>query len=182
MSKPNKCKRPSKDKEVHEYADMIRHMTDKQIWNEGHRQPTMATVEHAIKEMFEDILAVLAPHFDTDMLDYVASILGNWYHLPTDLDFVGSKQAKYDAELTPLEDDREVAAGKIYRHFKGNYYQVIDLAISSVDQSTFVVYRRLDYEPGSRLFVRPLSDFTSTVDHEKYPRFAEIKWRFTRVQ
>ena len=56
----------------------------------------------------------------------------------------------------------------IYRHFKGNYYLVEDLAKDSETLETMVVYRQL-YGDGS-LWVRPLSMFTEEVNRngQKY--------------
>ena len=55
----------------------------------------------------------------------------------------------------------------IYRHFKGDYYLVEDIAYHSETMEEYVVYRQLY---GNReCFIRPLSMFLSEVDHEKYP-------------
>ncbi|WP_100644449.1 DUF1653 domain-containing protein [Alteromonas facilis] len=61
-----------------------------------------------------------------------------------------------------------------YRHYKGNEYEVIDVAIHSEDESLLVVYRPL-YGEG-KLWVRPLSMFTENVnvDGKTMPRFAYI--------
>lgn len=55
----------------------------------------------------------------------------------------------------------------IYRHFKGDYYLVEDVALSSETMEEYVVYRPLYGE--SRLYIRPLEMFLSKVDKEKYP-------------
>lgn len=55
----------------------------------------------------------------------------------------------------------------IYRHFKGDYYLVEDIAFDSETQKEMVVYRRL-YDDCS-LWVRPVEMFLSEVDHNKYP-------------
>lgn len=65
----------------------------------------------------------------------------------------------------------------IYRHFKGNEYEVLDLAMHSETQEPFVVYRAL-YGEG-KLWVRPLKMFTEEVDkpelNYKGPRFAYVR-------
>ena len=66
----------------------------------------------------------------------------------------------------------------IYRHFKGNYYLVEDIATDSETHKEMVVYRRL-YDDGS-LWVRPVEMFLSEVDHDKYPN-VEQKYRFELV-
>ena len=66
----------------------------------------------------------------------------------------------------------------IYRHFKGNYYLVEDIATDSETHKEMVVYRRL-YDDGS-LWVRPVEMFLIEVDHNKYPN-VEQKYRFELV-
>ena len=63
----------------------------------------------------------------------------------------------------------------IYKHFKGDYYLVVDVANHSETKDPYVVYRRL-YGDGS-LWIRPMDMFLSEVDHEKYPN-VEQKYRF----
>lgn len=55
----------------------------------------------------------------------------------------------------------------IYKHFKGDYYFVEDIATHCDDDSQYVIYRAL-YGDNS-LFIRPLESFLSKVDKEKYP-------------
>lgn len=66
----------------------------------------------------------------------------------------------------------------IYRHFKGNYYLVEDIATDSETHKEMVVYRRL-YDDGS-LWVRPVEMFLIEVDHNKYPN-VEQKYRFELI-
>lgn len=66
----------------------------------------------------------------------------------------------------------------IYRHFKGDYYLVEDIAYDSETKEKMVVYRRL-YADGS-LWVRSLDMFLSLVDKEKYPN-VEQKYRFELI-
>ncbi|MBQ0014237.1 MAG: DUF1653 domain-containing protein [Clostridia bacterium] len=74
---------------------------------------------------------------------------------------------------------REIKVHGIYRHFKGNYYLVEELAKDSETEETIVVYRKL-YGDGS-LWVRPLDMFLSEVDHDKYPD-VEQKYRFELIE
>ena len=71
---------------------------------------------------------------------------------------------------------RKLKKNRIYRHFKGDYYLVLDTVKYSETKEDFVLYRAL-YGDGE-LWVRPLDMFLSEVDHEKYPDVKE-KYRFT---
>ena len=66
----------------------------------------------------------------------------------------------------------------IYRHFKGNYYLVEDVAKDSETGQEMVIYRQL-YGDGS-LWVRPKEMFLSKVDKEKYPEVTQAN-RFEYV-
>jgi hypothetical protein len=59
----------------------------------------------------------------------------------------------------------------LYRHYKGNDYQVMGIAKHSENESELVVYRPL-YGAGG-LWVRPLEMFVETVeiDGQRLPRF-----------
>jgi len=70
---------------------------------------------------------------------------------------------------------RELKINAIYRHFKGNYYLVVDTAEHTETKEIYVVYRRL-YGDCS-LKIRPLDMFLSEVNHEKYPHVKQ-KYRF----
>lgn len=69
----------------------------------------------------------------------------------------------------------KIIKNRIYKHFKGDYYLVIDLATHSETRETVVIYRSL-YENGN-LYVRPIDSFTSLVDKTKYPNVKQ-KYRF----
>ena len=70
---------------------------------------------------------------------------------------------------------REIKINGIYKHFKGDRYLVLDVAINSETDKKMVVYRALYGE--NTLYVRDYDMFLSEVDHEKYPDIKQ-KYRF----
>ena len=69
----------------------------------------------------------------------------------------------------------EIRIKGVYKHFKGDYYIVEDVAIRSETKEKYVVYRGL--YGNTELYIRPYDMFLSEVDHEKYPN-VEQKYRF----
>ena len=70
---------------------------------------------------------------------------------------------------------QELKINGIYKHFKGDHYLVVDVAIHSETKEKYVIYRRL-YSDGI-LWIRPIDMFLSEVDHIKYPNVKQ-KYRF----
>ncbi len=68
--------------------------------------------------------------------------------------------------------------GEFYRHFKGKFYQIKALAKDAGTLETQVVYQALYGSFG--VWVRPLSEFMSPVDREKYPETGQT-WRFEKI-
>ena len=61
----------------------------------------------------------------------------------------------------------EVIKNRVYRHFKGDYYIVVDICRHSETLEEMVLYRGL-YGEGP-LWARPISEFDKKVNKEKYP-------------
>lgn len=74
---------------------------------------------------------------------------------------------------------REIKIHGIYKHFKGDYYLVEEIAKDCETLEDLVIYRKL-YEDGS-CWVRPLKDFMGKVNHEKYPN-VEQKYKFELIE
>lgn len=75
----------------------------------------------------------------------------------------------------------EVKIGKVYRHFKGNYYFVLDVAYDSETKERIVIYRRLyEKEDGRSTWVRPEKMFLSEIP-ERPDNITGQKHRFELV-
>lgn len=77
--------------------------------------------------------------------------------------------------MTLLEKaHRVVTVGATYRHYKGNDYKIIDLAILTEDDGVVVIYEALYGE--HVVFVRPLNSWIEDVDVDGQPcaRFQKI--------
>ena len=63
----------------------------------------------------------------------------------------------------------------IYKHFKGDYYIVEEVATHSETREKHAVYRALYGD--NNLYIRPYEMFMSKVDKNKYPN-VEQEYRF----
>lgn len=77
---------------------------------------------------------------------------------------------------------REIKIGKVYKHFKGNLYKVIDIVYdcesNNNDLKTIVIYQQIYGE--NLKWARKYEDFASNVDRNKYPKVFQ-KYRFEEI-
>ena len=69
----------------------------------------------------------------------------------------------------------EPIVGKLYQHFKGNIYRVLNFALHTETGEKLVIYQ--DANDETKIYARPYEMFKSKVDKEKYPD-ATQEYRF----
>ena len=57
----------------------------------------------------------------------------------------------------------EVKIGKVYRHFKGNYYYIEDIALDSENKERMVIYKPIYDRQDSKIWVRPEKMFLEEI-------------------
>jgi hypothetical protein len=75
---------------------------------------------------------------------------------------------------------KEIKLNRVYRHFKGNYYYVKEIAIDSESLDECVVYQAL-YDD-SKTYVRKLSMFIEEIDINRKDNITKQKYRFELVE
>lgn len=76
----------------------------------------------------------------------------------------------------------EVKIGKVYRHFKGNYYFVENIAYDSETQNRIVVYRPIyEREDKKTLWVRSEKMFLSEIPSDRPDNITGQTQRFKLV-
>lgn len=74
--------------------------------------------------------------------------------------------------------ETKIKVGQIYKHYKGDEYQILSLAKDSETEEWMVVYERITdhIHEGWKVWVRPLAMFEEQVDTAEYkgPRFEYI--------
>ena len=76
-----------------------------------------------------------------------------------------------------------VEIGRVYRHFKGNYYFVENIAYDSETMERMVVYKPLyQREDGRGIWVRPEKMFLEEISKERADNITGQKVRFELVE
>lgn len=76
----------------------------------------------------------------------------------------------------------QVKIGKIYRHFKGNYYFIQDVALDSETKERIVVYRPIYDRNDSQIWVRREEMFLEEIDQTRKDNITGQKYRFELVE
>lgn len=74
----------------------------------------------------------------------------------------------------------QVKIGKVYRHFKGNYYFVENVALNSENTERMVIYKAIYDRPDSQIWVRPEKMFLEEIP-ERPDNITGQKHRFELV-
>lgn len=73
---------------------------------------------------------------------------------------------------------KKIKIGKVYRHFKGNYYFVEDIALDSETQERMVIYKPIYDREDSKIWVRPEKMFLEQIDCNRKDNVTGQKYRF----
>lgn len=93
------------------------------------------------------------------------------------LESKAKNSAKIKKQPKILTDNtRTVIPGRVYRHFKGDYYRVLTTAHRTETNESLVIYQLLNRKK-RKVWARPSKEFVSEVDHIKYPN-ARQRYRF----
>ena len=72
----------------------------------------------------------------------------------------------------------QVQIGKVYRHFKGNYYFIEDIALDSETKERMVVYKPLYERKDSKIWVRREKMFLEEIPVDRPDNTTGQKYRF----
>ena len=72
----------------------------------------------------------------------------------------------------------EVKVGKVYRHFKGNYYFVEGIALDSETQERVVVYKPIYDRQDSKIWVRREKMFLEEIPQDRPDNITGQRYRF----
>ena len=77
---------------------------------------------------------------------------------------------------------KQVKIGKVYRHFKGNYYFVENVALDSETQERVVIYKAIYNREDSQIWVRREKMFLEEIDKTRKDNITGQIHRFELVQ
>ena len=76
----------------------------------------------------------------------------------------------------------QVEIGKVYRHFKGNYYFVENVALDSETKERLVIYKPLYERQDSKIWVRREAMFFEKIDVTRKDNITGQIHRFEKVE
>lgn len=76
----------------------------------------------------------------------------------------------------------KVKIGKVYRHFKGNYYFIVDIALNSETKERMVIYKAIYDRNDSQIWVRRETMFLEEIDASRKDNITGQKHRFELVE
>ena len=76
----------------------------------------------------------------------------------------------------------QVKIGKVYRHFKGNYYFIENIALDSETQERVVIYKPIYDRNDSKIWVRREAMFLEKIDETRKDNITGQKYRFELVE
>lgn len=71
---------------------------------------------------------------------------------------------------------RDIEVGKVYRHFKGNYYYIKDIGIHSETGEEYVIYQALYGD--KKIYIRPKEMFLEKADLTRADNIFKQEYRF----
>lgn len=75
--------------------------------------------------------------------------------------------------------ENSILPGTFYRHFKGNIYKVLGIALHTETGEELVIYQAQYGE--YRLFARPIEMFSARLDKTQYPDASQT-YRFEQIE
>ncbi len=76
----------------------------------------------------------------------------------------------------------KVKIGKIYRHFKGNYYFVENIGLDSETKERMVIYKPIYERQDSKIWIRREEMFLEEIDQTRKDNITGQKYRFELVE
>ena len=74
---------------------------------------------------------------------------------------------------------RNIELNRVYRHFKGNYYHVKEMALCSETLDKYVVYQAMYGD--NKTYIRKLDMFLESIDEHRKDNITKQKYRFELV-